>query len=86
MSFAPRYPSPFWECGICGNTNPGDLGFCPSCKGGALVRGYSDSRPSGGLEHGAIPYFPVWHIKEFTDFEVNDGMLPLPEKYPHHKP
>lgn len=82
------YPQTTWECGVCGSSNQGDIGFCTRCGGGkegyggALQR--DDTRPSGGLDHGAIPYFPVWHSEE-GGFDVHDGYLPCKEKYPHHK-
>jgi hypothetical protein len=56
---------------------------------GALQR--DDTRPSGGLDHGAIPYFPVWHVEQHLmeqdqpPFQLHDGYLPCKDKYPHHK-
>ncbi len=82
MSMAPRYPQPTWACSVCGSENPGDIGQCMgTCRGGAVFHDDS-SRPSGGIEHGAIPYFPCWHVRK-EGFDVNDAMLTCPEKYPH---
>lgn len=84
------YPVHSWECGVCGKENPGDIGHCMNarCRGGSIIR--HDSRPSGGLMNGAIPYFPVWHVEkslqqdDMPPYEIHDGYLPCPEKYPHH--
>lgn len=65
MSFAPLYPIKTWGCEICGSTNPGDIGFCPSCRGGHLER--------GGLYNGEEPYFPVWHAEK-AGFDVSQGI------------
>ena len=73
------YPRTTWTCGICGKSNPGDLGECPRCRGGSVS-------PHGGLDAGAIPYFPVAHVR-MAGFEVTDAHLPGRErgaKYPHH--
>lgn len=86
---APMYPTTTWDCGVCGRTNPGDIGFCPRCRGGAVF--HDDGRPGGGLDHGAIPYYPVWHVEQYLEnrdrppYEITDAHLPVPEKYPHHK-
>lgn len=77
------YPQKTWECGICGTTNPGDIGFCTSCRSGSLER--------GGLDNNSVPYFPVWHVKQHLQskdrppYELHDGYLPEKERYPHHK-
>lgn len=59
MAIAPPHPRRTVECNVCGNTGPGDCGFCPSCGHGKhTIPRYT--------------YLPLAHINQSDDDTLTD--------------